>query len=84
MGGYRSEQNCVQCAPEECEETQENLSQQRPEILELGGGGLLLRKAAQSLKIGHFVLPGLGWGLAGRWRNWSEASREFTFESEMR
>lgn len=56
----------------------------RPEILELGARGLLLRKATQSLKIGHFVLIRLGWGLARRWRNRAEASREFTLESEMR
>lgn len=48
------------------------------------GWGLLLKKATQSLKIGHFVLPGLGWGLARRWRNWSETSRELTLASEMR
>lgn len=42
-----------------------------------------LTKVVESLKIGPSVLTGLGWGLVRRWRDWSEASREFTAEVDI-
>lgn len=58
-------------------------SRRRPGNLE-GGLGVRLRKPVKSLKIGHFVLTGLGWGLVKRRRDRSETSQEFTLESEVR
>lgn len=43
-----------------------------------------LTKVVESLKLGPSVLTGPGWGLVRRWKDWSEARRQFTVEADIR